>query len=197
MTTINVILGSVREPSMGNRILTYLENHQDELELQCEAHLNFIRISDYHLAAYNQPLPPFNTPDYVNTLPENAKKWVTDVYNADGLLLLLPEYDFSIPGALKNALDYLGSGVNNKPIQSISYSMGGFGGLLASMAVLPVYQALNLITLSHNLHIKNVQNVFETNGEFKDDLSRKEQDYYAGAIKKVVVNIAHYANLLK
>ncbi|WP_429971673.1 NADPH-dependent FMN reductase [Fructilactobacillus sp. Tb1] len=197
MTKINVILGSVREPSMGHRLFTYLENHQDELEAKNGVAINFIKIGDYKLAPYNEPFPPMATPDYVNTLDGNQKKWVEDVSDADGMLLLAPEYDYSIPGALKTALDYLAQGVNDKPVQVISYSMGKVGGLLGTMALLPVFQVLNMITLSHNMQLANIQNVFTADGELNPDLSDKEKTYYTDRIDGVVKNLAHYAKLLK
>ena len=49
MTKINVILGSVREPSMGNRLFTYLKNNRLELEAENGIQLTFIKVGDYQL----------------------------------------------------------------------------------------------------------------------------------------------------
>lgn len=197
MTKINVILGSVREPAMGNRLFTYLKNKQTELETQNGVELNFIKVGEYQLPPYNQPFPPLATPDYPNVLPENAKRWVNEVSDADGLLILAPEYDYSIPGALKTALDYLAKGMDGMPVQVISYSMGKGGGLLGTMALLPVFQVLNMITLNHNLQIANIQKVFAEDGSLLPELAASEQAYYQSRLAAVIKNLAHYAELLK
>ncbi|TNK90146.1 NADPH-dependent FMN reductase [Fructilactobacillus sanfranciscensis] len=197
VTKINVILGSVREPSMGNRLFTYLKNNRLELEAENGIQLTFIKVGDYQLKPYNQPIPPLVTPEYPNNLPENAKQWVNDVSDADGVLILAPEYDYSIPGALKTALDYLAKGMDGKPVQVISYSMGTVGGLLGMMALLPVFQVLNMITLNHNLQLANIQKVFAEDGNFIPELAESEQVYYRNRIAQIIKNISHYSELLK
>ncbi len=197
MTKINVILGSVREPSMGNRLFTYLKNNRLELEAENGIQLTFIKVGDYQLKPYNQPIPPLATPEYPNNLPENAKQWVNDVSDADGVLILAPEYDYSIPGALKTALDYLAKGMDGKPVQVISYSMGKVGGLLGMMALLPVFQVLNMITLNHNLQLANIQKVFAEDGNFIPELAESEHVYYRNQIAQIIKNISHYSELLK
>ena len=197
MTKINVILGSVREPSMGNRLFTYLKNNRLELEAENGIQLTFIKVGDYQLKPYNQPIPPLATPEYPNNLPENAKQWVNDVSDADGVLILAPEYDYSIPGALKTALDYLAKDMDGKPVQVISYSMGKVGGLLGMMALLPVFQVLNMITLNHNLQLANIQKVFAEDGNFISELAESEQVYYRNRIAQIIKNISHYSELLK
>ncbi|USS88100.1 NAD(P)H-dependent oxidoreductase [Fructilactobacillus hinvesii] len=197
MTTVNVILGSVREPSMGKRLFQYLKRNQAELEQAANVNLKFLKVSDYQLAPYTEALPPMGTPDYPNGLKENAQRWVKDVAAGDGILLLTPEYDYSVPGALKNAFDYLGTGVSDTPIQTISYSMGSFGGILASMAWLPVFQVLSLVSVPRNLNLRFIQNIFTEDGELNPDLEASERQYYAEKITATVKNIAHYATKLK
>ncbi|USS88990.1 NADPH-dependent FMN reductase [Fructilactobacillus cliffordii] len=197
MTTVNVILGSVREPSMGERLFQYLQRNQAELEKASNVSLKFLKVSDYQLDPYTEALPPMGTPDYPNGLADNAKRWVEDVSAGDGILLLTPEYDYSVPGALKNAFDYLGTGVSDTPIQTISYSMGSFGGILASMAWLPVFQVLSLVSVPRNLNLRFIQNIFTETGELNPDLEASEQQYYAEKITQTVQNIADYATKLK
>ncbi|USS93337.1 NAD(P)H-dependent oxidoreductase [Fructilactobacillus ixorae] len=197
MTTVNVILGSVREPSMGARLFQYLQKHQSELEQTTHVSLQFLKVSDYQLPAYAEPLPPMGTPDYPENLAPNANRWVTDVMNGDGILLLTPEYDYSVPGALKNAFDYLGTGVSDTPIQTISYSMGSFGGILAAMAWLPIFQVLSLVSVPRNLNLRFIQNIFTETGDLNPDLATSEQQYYADKLTATVQNIAHYAKRLQ
>ena len=68
---------------------------------------------------------------------------------ADGLLLVTPEYNNSIPGVLKNAIDWLsrppadiGRVFGGKPVALMGASPGGFGTVLAQNAWLPVLRTL-------------------------------------------------------
>lgn len=71
------------------------------------------------------------------------------VANADGLLIATPEYNNSMPGVLKNAVDWLTRPADdiprvfhNKPVAVIGASPGGFGTILAQSAWLPVLRTL-------------------------------------------------------
>lgn len=71
------------------------------------------------------------------------------IARADGLLLVTPEYNNSIPGVFKNAIDWLSSPPKEadraflgKPVAIIGASSGGFGTILAQTAWLPVLRAL-------------------------------------------------------
>lgn len=71
------------------------------------------------------------------------------IAQSDGLLLVTPEYNNSIPGVFKNAIDWLSSPPREadraflgKPVAIIGASSGGFGTILAQTAWLPVLRAL-------------------------------------------------------
>lgn len=69
-------------------------------------------------------LPHFNPDDDVDPLPLEVAEWRTEIGRADALLFCSPEYAHGVPGALKNALDWLVSGfeIIGKPIASINAS---------------------------------------------------------------------------
>ncbi|RKP57364.1 NAD(P)H-dependent oxidoreductase [Cohnella endophytica] len=75
---------------------------------------------------YDHPLPLYAPDD--ETLDENAAFLIRSVDEADAIVLGTPEYHGSISGALKNALDYLGSNeFLGKPVLSVSSSGGAVG----------------------------------------------------------------------
>jgi NAD(P)H-dependent FMN reductase len=69
-------------------------------------------------------LPHFNPDDDVEPFPPAVAAWRSEVGHADALLICSPEYARGVPGALKNAIDWLVSGfeVIGKPIASINAS---------------------------------------------------------------------------
>ncbi|MCC3374516.1 NADPH-dependent FMN reductase [Cohnella sp. REN36] len=75
---------------------------------------------------YEQPLP-FFTPDDWDFHP-NVRQMISQVAEADGLILATPEYHGSVSGALKNALDYMSAEqVGGKPVLSVSAAGGPLG----------------------------------------------------------------------
>lgn len=100
----------------------------------------------------------------------------------DGLLLVTPEYNHSIPGVLKNAIDWLSRPPSDsprvfggRPVALIGASMGGFGTVLAQNAWLPVLRALGMRPwFGARLLVSNAARVFDERGEIIDDRIREQ-----------------------
>ncbi len=82
-------------------------------------------------------------------IPEAVVKLKDDIAGADGLLLVTPEYNHSLPGVFKNAIDWLSRPpadiprvFHGKPVAVIGASPGGFGTVLSQNAWLPVLRTL-------------------------------------------------------
>src|SRR3954469_13059387 len=95
---------------------------------------------------------------------------------SEGLLLATPEYNNSIPGALKNAVDWLsrpsgdiGRVFGGKPVAVIGASPGGFGTILAQNAWLPVLRTLGTRPwFAGRLMVSRAGQVFDAAGEMVD-----------------------------
>jgi len=80
-------------------------------------------------------IPPYDADDDVSgALPLAVARFKQALAEADGILIATPEYNSSIPGVLKNALDWASrplveSPVRNKPVAVLSSSTGMFGGV--------------------------------------------------------------------
>ena len=100
----------------------------------------------------------------------------------DGLLLATPEYNNSIPGVFKNAIDWLSrppadiaSVFGNRPIAVIGASPGGFGTILAQSAWLPVLKTLGARHWAGaRLMVSRAQSVFDANGAITDAAVKKQ-----------------------
>jgi chromate reductase, NAD(P)H dehydrogenase (quinone) len=100
---------------------------------------------------------------------------------ADGLLLATPEYNNSIPGVLKNAIDWLSRPPADikrvfgcKPVALIGASPGGFGTILAQNAWLPVLRTLGAELWSEGrLLVSRAQAVFGEDGTLSDQKVRE------------------------
>lgn len=86
------------------------------------------------LALYDlAPIPPYNQDFEGEKRPPAVKKLLADIAAADGLVLCAPEFNHSIPGVLKNAIDWASrpsfqSVLAYKPVAIMATSRGPLGG---------------------------------------------------------------------
>jgi chromate reductase, NAD(P)H dehydrogenase (quinone) len=97
-------------------------------------------------------VPPYDADDDVEPRPEPVTRLRDAIAESDAVLFATPEYNSSIPGALKNALDWvsrplLESPLRNTPVAVISSSTGMFGGVWARAELQKVLGAIGARTL--------------------------------------------------
>jgi chromate reductase len=118
-------------------------------------------------------IPPFNQ-EFEATPPQRVKEFKDKIRAADALLIATPEYNYSIPGVLKNAIDCASrpkadTPLEGKPVAIMSASTGRFGGARAQYHLRQSFIFLNMqpinrpeVMLSDALHnvdaIGNVTN---------------------------------------
>ncbi len=142
-------------------------------------------------------LPWFN-----QDLEENPpEEWVAlrkKIREADGLLFLTPEYNRSVPGVLKNALD-VGSrpyGENSwdaKPAAVVSVSIGAISGFGANHHLRQSLVFVNVPTMPQpEAYIGGAAELFDENGKLTNDSTRKFLKTYLEAFEKWVhTNVKH------
>ncbi|MGH8966127.1 MAG: NADPH-dependent FMN reductase, partial [Actinomycetes bacterium] len=113
---------------------------------------------------------------------EAAPKPVVDlrerIERADALLIASPEYNYSIPGALKNAIDWasrpaMTSVLRHKPVAVIGAATGGFGGVRAQLALRQVWLWTRSIPVSWpEVLVSHAASRFDDAGNLTDETSR-------------------------
>jgi chromate reductase len=93
-------------------------------------------------------IPPFNQ-DLENTPPQKVVEFKEKIRSTDALLIATPEYNFSIPGVLKNAIDWAsrprqGNPLEDKTVAIMSASSGRFGGARAQYHLRQTFVFLNM-----------------------------------------------------
>ena len=93
-------------------------------------------------------IPPFNQ-EFVTNPPQRVVDFKEKIRNADALLISTPEYNYSIPGVLKNAIDYASrpkedNPLEGKPVAIMSASTGRFGGARAQYHLRQTFVFLNM-----------------------------------------------------
>ena len=159
---IAVIVGSNRRESINRRLaqaLVRLGSGKFEAE--------FVRIDD---------LPMFNQ-DLESNLPAGVVRFKEDVAGADGVLIVTPEHDRSIPALLKNAIDWgarpYGKNVwANKPAFITGTSPGALGTALAQQHLRSVMSNLGMLLLGGEAYITFKPGLIDEQGNIADEGSK-------------------------
>jgi len=117
-------------------------------------------------------------------VPEDIQDFSRLVEDSDGLVIVTPEYNHSIPGVLKNALDYLYPEYNDKPFYYVTTSAGGFGGIRALGHLQDITLALGGIP-GPSLQVSNIRSVFEEGKLTDEDLEDRMNDFIDEASRHV------------
>src|SRR5262245_5557688 len=91
------------------------------------------------------------------------------VAEADGLVIVAPEYNHSFPGLLKHALDSCLNEYIHKAVGLVGVSAGPFAGIRVVQSLLPVMRELGLVTIFWDINVGQVGKVFAEDGRLLDD----------------------------
>jgi chromate reductase len=135
-------------------------------------------------------IPPFDEDDEAAPAPE-VLEWRAAIEAADAVLFATPEYNSSIPGQLKNAVDWASrpkaqAALRNKPVAVIGASMSMFGALWAQAELRKVLSASGARVLDNELAVATAHEAFD--GE--DQLIEAE---LGDALRSVVEDLADAA----
>lgn len=115
---IGIIVGSTRPGRLGRMVGDWVEANAAAENVEFE----LVDLHDYKLPLLEEAFPA----GAGNYQGDAANAWASKIAEFDGFLFVTGEYNHSIPGALKNALDYVNAEWNNKAAGIVSYgSMGG------------------------------------------------------------------------
>jgi NAD(P)H-dependent FMN reductase len=124
-------------------------------------------------------------------LPDTVLALKAKIVQADGLLLATPEYNNSIPGVFKNAIDWLSRPdtdipriFGNRPVAVIGASPGGFGTILSQNAWLPVLRTLRARPwFGGRMMVSRAGKLFSDSGELGDEQTRSNlRDFLRGFV---------------
>ena len=129
------------------------------------------------LAELNLPMYDESTPAQAHQYDKaHTKKWAEIVGGADGFVIVSPEYNHSVPGALKNALDYLYSEWNHKPVTFVSYGSRAIEHLRAIAGELRMYDLRDQLLISNYWERLDEEGVYQFSEQEKDTLNTQLKD---------------------
>lgn len=174
---VAVIVGSLRAESKTRQLAKAIIAEAPE-----NLHFEFVEIGD--LAMYNEDLE-------TETPPAAWTRFRTQLRDVDAVLFVTPEYNRSMPGALKNAIDvgsrpYGQAAFAGKPAAIVTASPGGIGGFGANHHLRQSLVFMNMPVLQQpEAYIGDLWNLFDDAGNVKSEDTRK----FLGAIAKAFADL--------
>jgi chromate reductase len=133
--------------------------------------------SDVELELYDglKQVPPYDEDDDVYPRVASVASLNAAIAEADAVLFATPEYNASIPGQLKNAIDWVSRPVatnvlRNKPVAVVGASTGAFGAAWAQAELRKVLAALGARVLDVELPVPQAHTRFDERGLTDDEI---------------------------
>jgi chromate reductase len=143
-------------------------------------------------------LPAFDE-DLESSPPAPVQEFLDAVEDADALLIATPEYNASLPGALKNAIDWAsrpfpGNVLRKKPSAVIGASTGLFGAVWAQAEVRKTLKASGAHVLESELPVGMADGAFTEDGRLADpDLAERLHDLVSDLVREVAAPVEQSA----
>jgi len=133
-------------------------------------------------------VPPYDADDDVAEAPAAVADLRAAIAGADAVLFATPEYNSSIPGQLKNALDWVSrplatNPLRNKPVAVVGASTGAFGAVWSQAELRKVLAAIGARVLECEVACRHATSSFDEHGRLVDDEVRMQ---LAEAVEQLV-----------
>lgn len=161
MVKIGIIVGSTRPGRFAGQPANWIKALADERATD-EVTFELIDVEDAHLPLLDEPMPPMMH----QYSKDHTKAWADRIEGCDGFIVVTAEYNHSVPGALKNAFDYLNHEWRYKPVSFVSYGSAA-GGARAVEHLRGIAGELHMYDLREQVLISNYWNNLNEQGEYQ------------------------------
>ncbi len=179
---IKVVLGSVREGRNGGKVGDWVIAQLKQFE---NFDVELLDLKTLNLPMFNEEAMPASGTPHTS---EAARIWAAKMKEADGFIIITAEYNHSVPGALRNAFDYLAFEWAKKPVAIISYG-ASVGGARAAESLKAFFTYMEAVVIPVEVNIANVWAAFDEKGELPDN--------YTGAAKKMFTSLEWWGGQLR
>ena len=181
--------GSLRKDSFNTRLLFAVQELLPE-----NVTMGVVSIADQPLYNADLDLPT------ANQRPPIVQQFREVLATADGFVFVSPEYNYSIPGGLKNAIDWASRGEDspllNKPVAVMGATPGMWGTVRMQTAFLPVFTFLNMKpVLKPEVLVAQASKKFDAKGELTDDKAKDLISQKLEALKVLILKDRIYASI--
>ena len=183
--------GSLRRESFNTLLL-----HAVQQLLPENTTMEIVSIADQPLYDADMDVPASTS------RPAIVQKFRDILSSADGIVIASPEYNYSIPGGLKNAIDWASRGQDsplmNKPVAVMGATTGMWGTVRMQTAFLPVFTFLNMKpVLKPEVLLAKAQDKFNAEGKLTDDFAKEMIRKKLEALREIILKERRSAELLQ
>jgi chromate reductase, NAD(P)H dehydrogenase (quinone) len=134
---------------------------------------------DFELWDGLKAVPPYDQDDDVQPAPAGVAALREAIARADAVLFATPEYNWSVPGVLKNAIDWASrplasNPLRNKPVAVVGASTGAFGAVWSQAELRKVLSATGARVLEHEVAVGHAPTRFDDEGHLVDGELREQ-----------------------
>jgi len=182
MTKIAIVLGSTRPGRRGAAVARWV---LEQAVTRGAADYELVDLADVPLPNLDEPMSP-TLGVYQH---EHTRSWAAKVAEFDGYVFVTPEYNHSIPGVLKNALDFVYGEWNDKAAGIVSYGGGDPGGARAAEQLRLILGELQIADVSEQVALS-----FRT--DFEDSSSFTPGSWQPRALSKMLDQVESWSRAL-
>lgn len=163
MSKLQVIVGSTRPTRAADRVVPWVRS-------RAEAHPAFdvevVDLREWPLPLFGEHFGTIGDPSDPTYSDPIVKRWNQRIREADAYLVVTPEYNHSIPGVLKNALDsvWFSFALRNKPMAAVGYSGGLAAATRAIEHLAHIAIEADMVPLRSTVLVPFVQSAFDEEG---------------------------------
>ncbi|MBC7525823.1 MAG: NAD(P)H-dependent oxidoreductase [Flavobacterium sp.] len=155
MHHISIISSSIRTGRKSHNVALYFQHYLNENRL---ATVEILDLASYNFPIFEERLQNQSDPSLI------ALEFKNKILSSDGIIIVTPEYNGSIPASLKNVIDLLYDEWHRKPIAFSTVSSGDFGGLQALTHLQFIFWKMRAWTFTANFPVSKVQEKFDDYG---------------------------------
>jgi NAD(P)H-dependent FMN reductase len=185
---LQVIIGTTRPNRTTPRLAKWIAN---EAKNAPGIEAEIVDLTDYPMPFLDEPISPRFNP---NREPSaQVQKWIGKISEGEAYIFVTPEYNHSIPGVLKNAIDYLTFEMAKKPATVASH--GTVGGARAAMHLKEILSESRAAIIPTQLAVASMSDKIDEAGNLSDE--QKAMQYGpATALKNLLEELKWYSDAL-
>ncbi len=152
---IKIISSSVRNGRNSHRVALYLKNFIESGKIGA---VEILDLNKYNFPVFDERLRFQESP------ADSAVEFAGKIKEADGIIIVTPEYNGGYPASIKNAIDLLYGEWHHKPVAISTVSEGGFGGSQVLISLQFVLWKMHAWTVPATFPVPNVSEAFDEKG---------------------------------
>ncbi len=185
---LQIIIGSTRPERVSPKLAKWVAAEVENLD---DTTAEIVDLADYTMPFFDEPKSPRYNPD--RRINEPASKWLTKLGAGDAYVFVTPEYNHSVSGVLKNALDYVTGELSRKPATAVAH--GTVGGARAIMHLKEILSESQAAVIPKSVAFAGAGRQLDDDGVLSEDVSSQAHGPQF-ALKIMLAELKWYSDAL-